>query len=317
MADKCNLPVQQLINKIIRHKFGYLANWKKPEIVPTVGPFIPDKWGDFERELKTAIDLEAGWLSNLGHESLAKLYKSDGRPNPNYNNRAPDSVDYKTRARYIQYRRFSATSPRLSLSIPHIFAGGFGVKEMRADLEYWVRMGSWSLVEATALSIGIEPDDNLAENDQLRTTGAECYEFYSKRRKLLESHFFKYSDTASIRPKPLNVLRWMRKVQLEVPPSLHQTYNDLFTLNQPKQEDISPELEASKLLESRERTSLLRMIIGMATGGYGYKPDSERSPIPNQIRSDIAKLGLDLHQDTIRQYLKEAAAILPRELEDE
>ena len=66
-------------------------------------------------------------------------------------------------------------------------------------------------------------------------------------------------------------------------------------------------------MNTRSRESLLKMVIGMAVGGYAYNPELRRSPTTKEISDDLLKLGLSLDEDTIRSYLKEAKQILPRE----
>jgi hypothetical protein len=74
-----------------------------------------------------------------------------------------------------------------------------------------------------------------------------------------------------------------------------------------KQKDDS----IDKPLGARERDSLLKLVIGLAIGGYGYDPKARRSENPAEIASDLAKLDLALDTDTIRKWLREAAELLP------
>jgi hypothetical protein len=66
-------------------------------------------------------------------------------------------------------------------------------------------------------------------------------------------------------------------------------------------------------LGTKERESLLKIIIGMARGGYVYDPKLNRSAVPQEIASDLAKHGVPLDVDTVRKWLKEAAEFLPGE----
>jgi hypothetical protein len=74
-----------------------------------------------------------------------------------------------------------------------------------------------------------------------------------------------------------------------------------------------PQPASEKSIGTRERESLLKLVIGMAVGGYGYDPNESRSPQPSAIASDLAKCGVSLDVDTIRKWLKEAAELLPPE----
>ena len=67
-------------------------------------------------------------------------------------------------------------------------------------------------------------------------------------------------------------------------------------------------------LSTRERDTLLKMLIGMAMEAYRHDPGAARSATPAEISSDLAKHGLSVTDDTVRKYLKEAIrTVLPRQ----
>lgn len=64
---------------------------------------------------------------------------------------------------------------------------------------------------------------------------------------------------------------------------------------------------AEEPLSTKERNTLLKMIVGMAIGGYKYGPKSKNNgPAIEEIREDLDAEGIPLSDDTIRNYLKEA-----------
>lgn len=66
-------------------------------------------------------------------------------------------------------------------------------------------------------------------------------------------------------------------------------------------------------LSTRERDTLLKLVIGMAVEAYRHDPDAARSPTPGEIAADLEKHGLSMTDDTVRKYLKEAATtVLPK-----
>ena len=66
-------------------------------------------------------------------------------------------------------------------------------------------------------------------------------------------------------------------------------------------------------LSTRERETLLKLVIGMAIEGYRYSPDAARSEAPAEIAGDLAKQGISVTDDTVRKWLKEASnTVLPR-----
>ncbi|UPJ50463.1 hypothetical protein IVB30_03275 [Bradyrhizobium sp. 200] len=68
-----------------------------------------------------------------------------------------------------------------------------------------------------------------------------------------------------------------------------------------------------KQLGARERESLLKLVIGMAVGGYAYKSTARRSEQTTAIADDLAQAGIPLDADTVRKWLREAAELLPRD----
>lgn len=70
----------------------------------------------------------------------------------------------------------------------------------------------------------------------------------------------------------------------------------------------------AKDLKTRERETVLKLIIGMTVSGYGYNPAAARSDTVSEIVDDLDKLGLHLDPDTVRKWLREAAELMPPEL---
>ena len=66
-------------------------------------------------------------------------------------------------------------------------------------------------------------------------------------------------------------------------------------------------------LSTKERNTLLKMVVAMAIKGYSYDPASAKSEAAKEIETDIDALGMSVSDDTIRKYLKEAVAtVLPK-----
>lgn len=71
--------------------------------------------------------------------------------------------------------------------------------------------------------------------------------------------------------------------------------------------------QADSCLAETERQSVLKIIIAAACGGYGFDPAAPRSDCAVQIVTDAAKIGIEITDDTVRKYLREAAEkVLPR-----
>jgi hypothetical protein len=74
-----------------------------------------------------------------------------------------------------------------------------------------------------------------------------------------------------------------------------------------------PPVKPDKNLGTRERNTMLKLIIGMAVDGYKYDPNVLRSPIVPEIANALQLLGIGLDEVTIRKYLKEGKEFLPRD----
>ena len=65
-------------------------------------------------------------------------------------------------------------------------------------------------------------------------------------------------------------------------------------------------------LSTRERDTLYKLIIGMAIEGYRYNPRAARNDATAEIAGDLAKHGIEVSDDTVRKWLKQAAnAVMP------
>ncbi|AKQ56398.1 Uncharacterised protein [Bordetella hinzii] len=78
-------------------------------------------------------------------------------------------------------------------------------------------------------------------------------------------------------------------------------------LDEFKQTLVEPE---TKEIGTRERDTLYKIIIGMAIRGYGHDASAQRSSAIADIARDLEEVGLPVSDDTIRKYMKEAAALL-------
>ena len=68
-----------------------------------------------------------------------------------------------------------------------------------------------------------------------------------------------------------------------------------------------------KPLKTREKDTLLKILISMAIKGYLYKPRTAKNSAVSDIAHDTEKLGIDVSDDTVRKWLSEASEFLPSE----
>lgn len=68
---------------------------------------------------------------------------------------------------------------------------------------------------------------------------------------------------------------------------------------------------SEKQLGTKEKDTLLKLVIGMAIKGYSHDPSASKNNTAKEIADDLAELGVSVSDDTVRKYLKLAAEFIP------
>jgi hypothetical protein len=76
-------------------------------------------------------------------------------------------------------------------------------------------------------------------------------------------------------------------------------------------EELRSTQEKKNDISTRERSTVKRLIIGMAIKGYAYNPKADRNSATKDIANDLEHSGIALDVDTVRKWLKESAEELP------
>ena len=214
--------------------------------------------------------------------------------------------------------------------------------EATADWSRWASAAYWTLDEATALSFGKDPRivrwEKLAPYVNIWPFAKD---FADRRDLIVRAKFMGQLWDQTI---PSIVLAWAGRARFPMPPELiaeveslgiqiadwKTLFDDQKAITARKMKEIA-DLERvvgtlnlrvqtlasaadgppTKQLGTRERESLLKMIIGMAINGYGHDPKASRSSTAKEVASDLALQGLPLDEDTVRKYLVEARELLP------
>ena len=71
-----------------------------------------------------------------------------------------------------------------------------------------------------------------------------------------------------------------------------------------------PEPHPEKQFGTRERENLLRVVAGMGIKGYSYDVNASKNGAIKDIVNDLAELGVQLSEDSIRKYLKDGAKLI-------
>lgn len=164
------------------------------------------------------------------------------------------------------------------------------------------------------------PDQLAAEIDALGIQVADWKSLFDQQQEA----FSKLSASlAEEREKYLRAMKENSKFQEEYSAKANGTiagYQTLVESLKAKNKEISEALDrlqkdeansGKREMGTRERESLLKLVIGMAMGGYGFNPTMARNSATADIETDLTTRGIPLDSDTIRKYLNEAKALLP------
>ena len=193
-----------------------------------------------------------------------------------------------------------------------------------ANYRYWATCPDWYRHEAVSLALGLDPEtlssvsifnsekQVLAIPQSRMTAGHRlilaylAYDRHVTRRFGLMGYNGMY-----LQVKPQDFLNWMRQVGLPIPGGMAEGIEG----TSPENDKPPTAHSADESLGTRERESLLKLVIGMAIEGYRYDPKASRGAAAMEIVNDLAKLGIPLDPDTVRKYLREGRELLPPETE--
>lgn len=293
MAKEDETKKEKFVGYLMKDALGDLLNWQAPKIFEMVGPCDPSAFSAFEASLAYDIASATAELNELSEHQVIGLVMK----------RPTDDEDI--------LRWWSSYSEdmleRLQQQEPIWAAGGFGHPEHIADFAYWLRMKRWTLDEATAVSIGFEPASNPFSKMSVIFKHEAIYNFYLRRGALIENNFNWATLAWNGSQEVDTVCRWFSEVDLEVPDMLKSEATSLFGVKFKKARRVDKSKDHT---DPRERKAMLRLIIGMAVGGYGFDPKAVRSKVPSEIASDLDLLGISMDLDTLRKYLREGSAML-------
>jgi hypothetical protein len=236
-----------------------------------------------------------------------------------------------------QKREHELQEQRLSFNLP----------EDQADFVHWSRMATWTVDESVALSLGKEPGRvnwervrlrrhhcpfakryeklrDIAQRavlaDQLqKLVSPESYILWASRNGIelasglleaVEAHGQFVLDRQTLEEQLLNLHEEHTKT-LEAMASLKDALADermAFQLFREEMAGAATGREAveNRPLATRERESLDSILLVGAIRGYGFDPE-KRNSASSRIAEDLALLGLELSDDTVRTHLKRAA----------
>lgn len=191
--------------------------------------------------------------------------------------------------------------------------------EYLPDYDMWGLRDTFEPDELKWLSMGFEPTHDLItgkaanrpfgneERDPLMDKEADIRHEIIRRSGTLGS--YGHRDI-----KAFDALEWLGSIDLSVPVGFRRMLREAASRTSPKDSPSGaiPETTTDKA-DPRAIRSVSKIIAAMAIDGYGWQPNSKKSPIPGEIESLCDRMGIGVSRETILYYLRLGAKQLPND----
>jgi hypothetical protein len=176
------------------------------------------------------------------------------------------------------------------------------------DYDFWGRMPGWTISEAAALLLDIDPDKIPTGSQSDVVPGTREWDYHRLRRRLRRAQKMDDLDNPM---RPADFLEWAISNKLHVSDTLKESVKSgkkllnwrgkYFSMKR-KRDALMAELEDS--VSPKERTSLLKIVLGMARAKFKHKVGNTHTVIA--IENALRDVKLAVSNDVIRKYLGEA-----------
>ncbi len=200
--------------------------------------------------------------------------------------------------------------------------------DRKPNWKKWRHVPHVKIWEAVALSLGIEPKEVDIDPNGWMTGHLIFNEFeefndriFVAGRQVETSSGFDVKSRVLDDPSNCTVdlgefAAWALSIEWDIPPEFEaMSSRDEGKATRTVAASPSPTAKkkqeagaAENSLGTRERGTLLKLVLGMALAGYAYDPRAPRSPVAKEIADDLQKHGISISDDTVRQWLNTAAA---------
>jgi|SRR4051812_31901487 len=176
------------------------------------------------------------------------------------------------------------------------------------DHDYWGNMPGWTISEAAALLLDIDPD-NIPQGSRAELTPrTREWEYHRLRRRLERAQEMEDLDNPT---RPRDFIEWAISNKLDVSDAVKESVKSgkkllnwrgkYFSMKR-KRDALTAELEDS--VSPKERTSLLKIVLGLARDKFKHKIKNPHTVIA--IQDALVRANLPVSNDVIRRYLVEA-----------
>jgi cell division protein FtsB len=203
----------------------------------------------------------------------------------------------------------------------------------------WARVPYWSAEECLFLTFGKNPRAIVMVEKDIAGTSD-----FARHRDVVHQQILAAQRNKELpeRVRPIEFLAWTREHKIDLPDELEKAISanetDIAQLQDQyeklRRENQELRYEVDRLKDSnppqpkepstnpepstKERTSLDKLILGMAMAKYKWDPNADRHPAAGKIAKDLGlleldgvRLDLDLDEGTVLRYLRKAKKVLP------
>jgi len=289
---------------------------------PSIGPFFAGDELAADTESSAEIKAYVEELQKLPASELQALVDAES---------AKITAEKFTRAEAEEQKRF------------------WNLPGANADFDHWSRASYWTLDEAVALTLGKDPRVVSWDRIKSMTRVSKFASRYEELRDLATRA--KWASQLWEPVLPTIFLGWAKRVAIPIMPELLAAidarglivadWKTLYDNLKNSKDRVISELQATienlrsmhanateafdklradyeqlatqrdKDIGVRQRDTLLKLVIGMAVGGYSFDPRANRSDKIPEIVDDLERAGVAVGDDTVRKYLRQAADFLP------
>ncbi|MFD0465027.1 hypothetical protein ACFQY9_27515 [Microvirga aerilata] len=193
--------------------------------------------------------------------------------------------------------------------------------DARPDFNHWTRLDRWNADEAAALMLGRDPVTVAKRQAAFRSNRFK--KELNKYKDLIERAQQVRALAEMMTPSEL--MHWARgrnhpfptdlEAAIQGSPAHYRASLDANALGAQiavltdENKRLAQDLRREKLRDDG-RESLLKLIIGLAVGGYKYVPDVKYNKALEKIKTSLELLGLEIDEKTIRKCLSMASKTL-------
>lgn len=178
------------------------------------------------------------------------------------------------------------------------------------DYAFWARKSIWSPSEASLISLGFRPSENVISS--LDALGGEAIRTCVLLREFKEREelIFAANQSGQLQANgdPLDLVQWFTRLEFSLPDGLADA---VARFHSPDSRVENGNVRTN--LTDRERETLLRLVAAMAIRGYSFDKNAARNQATRDIQSDLDHLGIGLDQKTILKWLRQAVDLVDEE----